>query len=230
MEKINIALAQLERIKALLTGWQQKRAISSIERSIVLNQLAAVYEELISLNITDGGISSNTTGKMATSEAFKEEVSLEAAADAEVRREEKKQPAAEKNLPTEEKQAIAAPRTTQATSAVKQETRDTTARLADKYAGARKYLFENFESHDDSESARLSAIDDINRAIGINDRFLFIKELFNGDKDLFSRTICALNSSSCLDDALMYIHKNFKWNNEDAAVKQLLLLLHRRFK
>ena len=221
MEKISIALARLERIKELLSSWQQKKSISNIERNIALSQLATLYDQLIDLNMLESEVARVMPNKVEEPKQEKPPIV---------------QPAPEVFVGKKEDEPVIVEQVI--LSAVENEKRETnttteqdsTVRLADKFVGSYKCLYENFEQQDNSGAARFSAIDDINRAIGINDRFLFIKELFNGDKDLFSRTISALNGHNCLDDALMYIHENFSWNSEDPTVKQLVLLLYRRFK
>ncbi len=238
MEKINIALAKLERIKEFLKGWQQKKAVSNIERNIVLNQLAALYDELFDLGMPIG-VAENKVVEVTSSKIEKpkrEELQTPATvAKIEVEVNEKEPaivvqvpPIANNNVVENKEKEVSKEKETSST--VKQEAKDKTVRLGDKFVGIHKYLYENFEHQDDASIARFSAIDDINRAIGINDRFLFIKELFNGDKDLFNKTISTLNSCSSLDDALMHIHENFSWSSEDSTVKQLVLLLYRRFK
>lgn len=234
MERVNIALARLERVKELLKSWQQKKSVSNIERSIALNQLAALYDELFDIGMPKGKAAEAVHNK---AEELKHEVQQASLTVTEaVVAEKESEPTPPVQTPPTLNSDVAkdkeqkANKEKEADFTTKQETKDKTVRLGDKLAGAHKYLYENFEHQDDTSIARFSAIDDINRAIGINDRFLYIKELFNGDKDIFNKAISTLNSYSSLDDALMYIHENFSWDSENPTVKQLILLLYRRFK
>ena len=238
MEKIGIALARLERVKELLKNWQQKKAVSNIERNIALNQLATLYDEVLDLGIAEGKPAEVILDKPEEPKQ-EEQVISSITTEATVIEKEHEPVVAVQTPPTSTLiKSVTENKDSQVKTAVRQEKQEEggkeeqnkTVRLGDKFAGVQKYLYDNFEHQDDAGFARFSAIDDINRAIGINDRFLFIKELFNGDKDLFNQTIAMLNGYSCLDDALMYIHENFSWNSEDSAVKQLVLLLYRRFK
>lgn len=229
MERISIALARLERVKELLKIWQQKKPISNIERNIVLNQLAALYDELLDLDISEEKVP-----EIIPNKPEEQSTTLDVKEIAVVERENEPviavQPLVISETPIVEEQESQPKVVVKQQEQKVQKEQDKTVRLGDKFAGIYKYLYDNFENQDESSFARYSAIDDINRAIGINDRFLFIKELFDGDKDLFGKTISTLNSCSSLDDALMYIHENFRWNSEEPAVKQLVLLLYRRFK
>lgn len=64
--------------------------------------------------------------------------------------------------------------------------------------------------------------------IGINDRFLFIRELFANSSAKFENTVNALDKLSTILDAVNYLKMNFKWNKTEASQK-FLVLVKRRF-
>jgi len=64
--------------------------------------------------------------------------------------------------------------------------------------------------------------------IGINDRFLFIRELFANSSAKFETTITALDKLETIQDAVNYLKLNFKWAKTDASQK-FLVLVKRRF-
>lgn len=66
-------------------------------------------------------------------------------------------------------------------------------------------------------------------AIGINDKFLFIRELFHGDTELYNRTITTIDSSSGFSDAKAIIMNYADNDEENEAVRQLLDLVKRKF-
>lgn len=68
----------------------------------------------------------------------------------------------------------------------------------------------------------------IRGAIGINDRFLLIRDLFAGNADACDRTISQLDGFKDLDDALLYIHDNYSWNPDSDGAKLLVDLLTRK--
>ena len=71
-------------------------------------------------------------------------------------------------------------------------------------------------------------VNSIRTSIGINDKFLLIRDLFGGDVDLYDRTIRELDSFADLDDAVIYIHDNFRWNPDSDGAKLLMDLLMRK--
>ena len=71
-------------------------------------------------------------------------------------------------------------------------------------------------------------ITDLRRAIGINDKFLMVKDLFNGDIERYEDTIDTLNEFDDLDECMIYIVENFSWNPDSAGAKLLVSLIERK--
>ena len=76
-------------------------------------------------------------------------------------------------------------------------------------------------------------IRDLRKAIGVNDRYLFINELFRGDEAMYERSIKTINSFSIFPEAEYWIQRELKvkngWNDSDELVKQFNQLVKRRF-
>jgi len=76
-------------------------------------------------------------------------------------------------------------------------------------------------------------IRDLRKAIGINDRFLYINELFRGDESMYERSIKTINSFSILPEAEYWIQRELKtkigWSEGNETVKQFIQLVKRRF-
>ncbi|MBK7434473.1 MAG: hypothetical protein IPI66_11620 [Chitinophagaceae bacterium] len=76
-------------------------------------------------------------------------------------------------------------------------------------------------------------IRDLRKAIGVNDRFLFINTLFRGDEAVYERSIKTINGFSILPEAEYWIERELKvkhgWKVDDEVVKQFYQLVKRRF-
>lgn len=76
-------------------------------------------------------------------------------------------------------------------------------------------------------------IKDLRKAIGINDRYLFINELFNGDEAMFERSVKTLNQFSILPEAEFWMQRELRlklgWKEDNPLVKQFVQLVRRRF-
>ena len=76
-------------------------------------------------------------------------------------------------------------------------------------------------------------VKDLKKAIGVNDRFLYINELFRGDEAMYERSIKTINSFSIFPEAEYWIRRELKtklgWKDSDETVKQFDQLVRRRF-
>lgn len=72
-------------------------------------------------------------------------------------------------------------------------------------------------------------VDDINKAMGINDRFLFLRELFKGNKMAFDTAVETVNMASSYTQAYSYLRQTFGWDETDPTAEAFLKAVHRRF-
>jgi hypothetical protein len=83
------------------------------------------------------------------------------------------------------------------------------------------------------EILKESPVKDLRKAIGINDRFLFINDLFRGDESMYERSIKTINSFNIHAEAEYWISRELKlklgWNNDHATVQHFDQLVKRRF-
>ena len=64
--------------------------------------------------------------------------------------------------------------------------------------------------------------------IGLNDKFLYIRELFKGDNALYNNTIQYLDTTDSLQDALDYIQRHFDWDEKNETSQHFISLVHSR--
>lgn len=78
-----------------------------------------------------------------------------------------------------------------------------------------------------------SPIRDLRKAIGINDRFVFINELFRGDEPMYERSIKTINSFNIYSEAEYWMNRELKiklgWDDTRENVRHFYQLVKRRF-
>ncbi|RYY57885.1 MAG: hypothetical protein EOO05_17665 [Chitinophagaceae bacterium] len=83
------------------------------------------------------------------------------------------------------------------------------------------------------EFLKESPVKDLRKAIGINDRFSFINELFRGDEAMYERSIKTINGFNIFPEAEYWITRELKtklgWNPENEIVLNFDQLVKRRF-
>jgi hypothetical protein len=74
---------------------------------------------------------------------------------------------------------------------------------------------------------------DLKKAIGINDRYLFVNDLFRGDENMYERSIKTINGFSIYPEAQYWIQRELKvklsWPDNSETVKLFDQLIKRRF-
>jgi hypothetical protein len=83
------------------------------------------------------------------------------------------------------------------------------------------------------EVLKETPVKDLRKAIGINDRFLFINDLFRGDESVYERSIKTINSFNIYPEAEYWINRELKvklgWDNNHPSVQHFDQLVKRRF-
>jgi hypothetical protein len=76
-------------------------------------------------------------------------------------------------------------------------------------------------------------IRDLKKGIGINDRFVFVSELFRGDDAMYERSIKTINGFRILAEAEYWIERELKvklgWDDSKSTTQHFYQLVRRRF-
>lgn len=95
-------------------------------------------------------------------------------------------------------------------------------------------LGEHLQQNDNTLASKLQqkSISELKTAIGINDKFLFVNELFGGSMEKYNRSIENLDDMKTLNGTLIYLNElkvELQWNNSNEAYQKLLNLVHKKF-
>jgi hypothetical protein len=84
-----------------------------------------------------------------------------------------------------------------------------------------------------ASSIKSDPVIDLRKAIGINDRYRFINELFRGDEDMYERSIKTINGFATMSEAETWIQRELKvkigWNETNTTAKDFDQVVKRRF-
>ncbi|SMO68905.1 hypothetical protein SAMN06265379_10513 [Saccharicrinis carchari] len=72
-------------------------------------------------------------------------------------------------------------------------------------------------------------VNDLTKGLGINDRFMFQRELFEGKPELMSHALQQINQMPDLASALSFIQTNFDWDREQEATQAFISYVERKF-
>jgi hypothetical protein len=76
-------------------------------------------------------------------------------------------------------------------------------------------------------------IKDLKKAIGVNDRYVFVSELFRGDEPMYERSIKTINNFRILPEAQYWMERELKiklaWDDKKEVTQHFYHLVKRRF-
>ncbi|MBC8147257.1 MAG: hypothetical protein H8E98_04665 [Bacteroidetes bacterium] len=108
--------------------------------------------------------------------------------------------------------------------------------IADKFKNTQQTLYDKFSDskEDKSISSKMQKqhINDLKSAIGINEKFLFMNELFDGALSNYNDAINKLNEFGNLEDAIAYfkeLETKYKWEDSIQSYSQLKSMIERKF-
>lgn len=84
------------------------------------------------------------------------------------------------------------------------------------------------EEEDLTEILKSKHLSSLSEAIGVNDKFLYLREIFNYDRDAYTQTILKLDKVNNIDDAKAILMGYTSDDKENEAVMQLLDLVKRK--
>lgn len=80
-----------------------------------------------------------------------------------------------------------------------------------------------------AEEITHSHIKSLRQAIGINDKFLMTRDLFDGDDRAFDKAIEELDECESFDDCMIHIAEHYEWNPDSEGAKFIMQLLERKY-
>ena len=235
-EKILTSINDLEN-KAMRI--KNKGELSTIELDLIKQRVRELYDQLLSIDIQEkpgassppseakGPIHSEpiqeTLQKKPTEDTTTEDIISQSSASEieETESEPKNEPSPEK-IPhkTEEVKETKASKNNQEI-------------VADKYQNTKTFRHDNLAKqqpkNDLSSKIQSKPITDLSKASGVNDKFLFIRELFDGNRDRYHEAIQLLNEIPTFEEAETYLKETFDWDWEDPVTGKFIELIKRKF-
>ncbi|MDR3227576.1 MAG: hypothetical protein LBT56_07900 [Prevotellaceae bacterium] len=217
MNYIEKTLSEISRIKEIVENWKSLENVSEIERKIVKDYLAHIYESLCVKPVSEMPDCEKTE---VVIEKKEEKIETEKQEKTEV---EKQVEIVLNTVKPEQKQE-------QPTIVVAHTDTDSTPTrtvvLGESLQKSKRFLSDDFNEKDD---VLLTPIENLSKGIGLNDKFLFSKELFGGNSQKFNTTIDVINVMNSFEDAMIYIQEHFSWSSSNPVAKHFMTLVRRRF-
>ena len=77
--------------------------------------------------------------------------------------------------------------------------------------------------------ADCAPVKSLTEAIGLADKFMLVRELFDDDAEAYAKAIEALDKQTSLEDSLIFISEHYAWRPQSDGAKLMMELLQRKF-
>jgi hypothetical protein len=224
---LEAALESLQDIEELIKGFPENGDVPSIELDLSLQKLRNIYELLlvlkkpVELSMDQPPAATSVQSSAPVSVPVSSPVSSPVSAPVSVTV--SAPPSAPVTAP------VTAPPPVQARETIA-ETGGTQI-LSDRFKG-RATLHETLHQSMGQEGqfhAQGKPVENLMSVVGINDRFTFIRELFNGDSPAFEHALKVLNEAANFNDAYNFMIQNYDWDMDSDAVQLLLDIIRRKY-
>ncbi len=131
--------------------------------------------------------------------------------------------------PTPVKTPVPEPKIEEKKIEVKEESNKT---LGESLGGEKKSVNDIIANNKESKLQQTligKPIEDLTKSLGLNDRFMFQRELFAGNADIMKQTLLQLNEMPDFNSAQSFISSNFNWDQEQEATQAFFNYVKRKF-
>jgi len=218
---------ELDFLKLLVSRFHEQDKVNDLELDVALQKTQEIYGQFLRIKmLPEEGIDEQKTAPPKPEPRHEPKpvaVEVEVSAPVEV--------FVPKNMAVEQEKKIAKDEPVPVREEKKQQ--DKSAILAEKISPANFHpineaLAQKKTGGDLSSKLQTAPLSSISSGIGLNDRFLFIRELFKDDNALYNNTIQHLDAADSLANALDFIHLHFDWDENNETTQKFFNLLHRR--
>ncbi|MBN2275583.1 MAG: hypothetical protein JXR41_01850 [Bacteroidales bacterium] len=215
------AMADLNDMMNLLNDLRGKNTVSSIDIDLFLQKTRNLYEVFLLFR-------QDSNKRSGTDQSFKAEEPGEVTSRVQRAETEWQDDAVEKTADIK-KEVPVENETVKKSQAEKKEERKI---LSDSIEG-KPVLGESFQQQVPYQnlSSRLheQPVTDLAKAIGINERFLYIRELFDNDAKKYEQAIQIINNAPNFNEAYNYMIREYTWDMDSEMVQELLEIIRRKY-
>lgn len=203
---IKAGLESLHEIEQMINEFSRQESIPAVEMDLVLQKIRNLYEVMLLLRQYKNETGKEPIKEEGTSRMTKDEVS-----------------------PVKEQPGDSASKMPETTEIKPEKEARTLSERFGKRTSLYDSIHETVAQKNSGPVGQAKPVTTISSAIGINDRFTFIRELFNNDHMAYEETIKVLDEASNFNEAYNYMIQQFDWDMDGETVQLLLDIIRRKY-
>jgi len=214
------AIANLDEIRDLLQELNAGDEVSSIEIDLALQKTRSFYEVLLMLRHPSGDSAMAGKEKISASETKSSPVRKPAAKESVKAAEESFE--IDRDAPAEDTTVPVTP-----VDKKKKPGPEPDSPGREKVLG--ESIHQPIQYQEISSRLQAKPIKNLAANIGINEKFLYIRELFGNDAKKYEHAIEIMNNAASFNDAYNYMIREYTWDMDSEIVQGLLEMVRRKF-
>jgi hypothetical protein len=235
-ELLDILLADIEELRLITESMQHLQSIPEVMQRLAIRKAESISAGLEKINNFQ---EENIDIKVKSTDIIQNNIPAIKEVDNVLPEEIQNNTLEEKNIlskqefsegkETIEKNTIISNDLTEATGKNTQEELKGTVIAYEKTITERKITNEKFNSQSTKRVGNKLFVQNLKKAINLNDRYRYQRELFGGDPELMNSIIDTLDKMNSLHEAMEYIQNEFDWDEQSQTVADFYSLLESRF-
>jgi hypothetical protein len=219
---LEVLHANTEEVKLLMARLEKSNELSTIELDLILAKLRNIYDLVLdmqnSLSVKGSTSTESPLDTVNTDDSMPMEIiekgPEQTIDERKIASKEQIEKDIRKNEPVEEKKT------------------SSEAFVSDRFKVSKPSLNEELALKAKSKEASLhiknKPAQNLSGALGLNEKFELINELFQGNKEKFELTMQELNAAGSFVDAYNYLNTTFNWDMDNPYVQRILELIRRK--
>ena len=230
----------IEEIEDILSGIQKSSLPDDLEMSLTISKLRNLKENFSTLSHTLQKSIQQALFTASDGEPEKTKTKSAVVEKANILQEEPpadRKAVKDEELPPTEAPPVAEPTTkpvsvSEEQTSPKQEKKEKPVFLSDTFDKKQAFRNESLgKAHprDVSSTIKNRPLSDLHRAIGLNEKFMFIRDLFDGDSKKYEETVQFINKAVSREQVNTFLSR-FQWDEKKEAVHEFRELVERKLK
>ncbi len=232
---LELITKDIQDIENLVSNFQNYSKLPLIELDLSLSKLQNVYDLLLMIRdheVAEKIMNSEETEKDEVLEMAPESIQEPVPEQLENKVEDEKIEVKDEAIEAiDEEPVISTEENIQKDSSIEKEVSHKAKTISEKFEKSGELLNEKLAGNKNNVSDTIHAkpVKSIAGSMGVNDKFYFMRELFDGKADVFRGTIESLDNTVNFDEAANYLSSKFNWDMDSEPVQSLLNLIRRKF-
>ena len=232
---LELVTKDIQDIENLVSNFQNYSKLPLIELDLSLSKLQNVYDLLLMIRdheVAERSMNSEEDEKDKVLEMAPEPIQKAVPEQVENKIENEKIEVEKESFEAMSEEAvISEEKDTQNETHIEKEVNQKAKTISEKFEKGGDFLNEKLagKKNNVSDTIHAKPVKSIAGSMGVNDKFYFMRELFDGKAEEFRGAIESLDNTNNYDEAANYLSSKFNWDMDSEPVQSLLNLVRRKF-